>query len=290
MKKSYWVILVMFMFRARESTAQQLYFDFEGTRIAYFGMSSGVMDSLAVNPSPGEVNNSAGCAKYIRDTTLYDFIRVYPIKKLSDITPYADNNIQAPKIKMKLYSSAPPSTPVQLQFGLKGVDNYPAGVHSEYVALTSVQNAWQEITFNYFQSPQGSLVQPTEIDKVVILFNPNTHNRDTVYFDDLSGPELFDTGVLETETYVAPLKLYQNIPNPVKETTHIHFKLNSGGPVSLKIYDLLGNSVLSVLENSNMTSGNHSIPVLTSAIPNGLYFYILKKDGYSQAMRMLVSR
>lgn len=287
MKKIYCITILILGF-ITSSVGQQTYCDFEGVKIMYFGVPAGQIDSLAANPAPNTVDSSALCAKYIRDTTLYDYIKVYPIKKLMDVTPYADNNLQTPKITMKLYSTAAVGTIVQLQLGLKSVDNYPAGIHSEYVAATTVQNEWENVTFNYFDSPDGSLVSPTEIDKMIILFHPNSHDRDTVYLDDISGPELFDTGIPVPDA-LPSFKLHHNNPNPAKEKTNINFQLSSGGSVSLEIYDMLGNSIFSFSEK-NMMAGNHSIPVETSTIPNGVYFYVLKKDGLSQAKRMLVAK
>jgi hypothetical protein len=86
-----------------------------------------------------------------------------------------------------------------------------------------------------------------------------------------------------------PFKLSQNNPNPAMESTTINFQLNSSGIVSLEIYDILGNQVSTVL-NQNMKAGNYSVPIETSTIPDGLYFYILKKDGYSKTTRMIIAK
>jgi hypothetical protein len=87
----------------------------------------------------------------------------------------------------------------------------------------------------------------------------------------------------------APFKLSQNYPNPVKENTSIKVQLNSAGPVTLKLYDMLGNSVSTLLDQ-NMVAGTYNIPVEAENIPNGIYFYVLKKDSLTQTMRMVISR
>jgi len=208
---------------------------------------------------------------------------------LTDVTLYADSSAGAPKITMKLYSSAPVGTIVHLQLGLKSIDNYPAGIHSEYSAITTVKNAWQNLTFTFSLFPIGSLVSATNIDKVVILFNPNTASRDTMYFDDLIGPQLINFVGVPEHNAVSSFSLHQNSPNPAKESTHIDFQLNSSGMVSLTLYDLLGNSVSSLLEQ-NMKEGAYSIPFETATIPNGIYFYVLKKEGDSRTVKMIVSK
>lgn len=171
--------------------AQQRYDDFSGNKFQNFGDRDGILDSSSVNPRSNKVNNSPKCAKYIRSaSTKYDNIKIYPKRKLMDISPYATHLGNPEKIKMKIYTSAPIGTKVEIQLGKKGDDNYPSGIHSQYEAITTVQNAWEELTFTFSQIPKGSMVSATEIDKITLLFSPNSSNGDTYYFDDLTGPEL----------------------------------------------------------------------------------------------------
>jgi hypothetical protein len=179
MKKIYFLILT-FIATQGVIIGQQNYCDFEGNNVASFGTCTGMVDSSFSNPHLNSIDSSAHCAKYVRDTAIYDIIRLYPSVKLTDVTSYADSSSGAPKITLKLYSTAPIGTVIQLQLGIKNVDNYPAGINSEYMAMTTAQNAWELITFDYFQSPTGSLALSNQIDKIVILFHPNSSSRDTI--------------------------------------------------------------------------------------------------------------
>ncbi len=87
----------------------------------------------------------------------------------------------------------------------------------------------------------------------------------------------------------AEFTISQNFPNPAKEITFIKIQLNSEGPVSLKVYDLLGNPVSSLLDQ-NMIPGVYSVEVDAGQMPNGIYFYVLKKACLSQTVKMIVSR
>src|SRR5438045_1383234 len=78
-----------------------------------------------------------------------------------------------------------------------------------------------------------------------------------------------------------PFKLSQNYPNPAKENTSIKVQLSNAGNVTLKLYDMLGNAVATLLDQ-NMAAGIYSVPVETENIPDGVYFYVLKKDSLSQ--------
>jgi hypothetical protein len=285
MKKT--AIFIFIIAFAQATMGQQNYCDFEGTKVVRFGPHTGILDTAFINPVHNSIDSSMHCAKYVRDTTTYDNFKLYPNAKLMDVSPYATNAGSPPKITMKLYSSAPTGTTVQLQLGSKNMDNYPTGIHSEYTAKTTAQNAWQNITFNYLLSPIGSLVMPTDIDKIVILFHPGSSSRDTIYFDDLTGPSLIGVGI---QTFNEPtFKLYQNSPNPARENTFINFNLNSSGSVSLKLYDLLGNSIVTLVDQT-MRAGTYAIPLETERIPNGIYFYTLTKEGVSQTVKMIVSK
>lgn len=286
------LFILCFFIIIQKSDGQQVYTDFEGIKIITFASSSGILDTLISNPAPNAINSSLNCAKYIRDTSLYDYILLYPDTTLANVTLYADDEISTPKITMKLFTSAPAGTTIHLQLGKKSDSNYPSGVYCEFIQVTTAQNEWENVTFNFYQFPVGSLTLANQIDKVVILFDPYTNNQETMYFDDLIGPELAPGGLivdaLETSVPVA-IKLYQNSPNPAKNNTQINFQLNSPGLVSLELFDVLGNSISSLL-NKSMKSGVYSIPVETENIPNGIYFYVLKTEETSRSMRMIVSK
>lgn len=271
-----------------QSIGQQNYCDFEGSKSISFGPASGIIDSMIGNPDQNSVNSSANCAKYIRNNTLYDNFKLYPYVKLADVSSYESNNALAPKLTMKIYSSAPVGTFIELQLGAKSDDNYPSGIHSEYRAVTTVKNEWQNLIFHYLQSPTGGLVTPYDVDKIVILFHPNSSDIDTMYFDDLTGPLLVPAGVYGNQA-LATFQLYPNSPNPAQEITHINFQLNTPGVVNLNLFDLLGNPVMSI-SNEYMKAGAHSIPVETENIPSGVYFYILNKEGVSRTRKLIVSQ
>lgn len=156
-----------------------------------FGPRNGVLDSSFVNPLSDDINSKAHCVKYERKTNAkYDNIKIYPKSKLVDVSPYASYVGIPPKITMKVYTSAPVGTKIELQLGKMDDFSFPSGVHSQYEAVTTVQNKWEVITFIFAQIPPGSLVASTEVDQVTLLFAPNTSRSDIYYFDDLSFPAL----------------------------------------------------------------------------------------------------
>lgn len=87
----------------------------------------------------------------------------------------------------------------------------------------------------------------------------------------------------------APFKLLQNFPNPARDITNIKVQVHCPGNISLRIYDMVGNLVY-FLPEEHMQAGTYSLPVETANLPEGVYFYVVKRDSYSQTMKMVISR
>ncbi len=81
--------------------------------------------------------------------------------------------------------------------------------------------------------------------------------------------------------------LHQNYPNPFNATTKIEFSLDQSLYVNLEIYNILGERI-STPVNNYLEKGNHSIILLSTNLPTGVYFYKLRAGEYSQTRRMLL--
>ena len=186
---------IAFLLSSGFCMAQELaYDDFEGNKFIRYAEKFGVLDSLAKNPKPDEVNTSEKCGKYIRNgTKKFDNIKMQLPGNLSDVSSYATHYGIPPKLKMKIYTSAPAGTLVEILLGNKNRNNeYPAGTNSQYQARTTKINQWEELTFTFSQIPEGSETNTTEVDQVTLLFNPNSSTSDVYYFDEIRGPGLSD--------------------------------------------------------------------------------------------------
>lgn len=174
----------------RAQNALQLYDDFDGNKVLHYGERTGVLDTAAKNPSPNAVNNSPKCALYVRNgAKKFANIKMNVPQRLTGVDAFATYLGIPPRLKLKVYTSAPAGTLVEILLGSKrGNNDYPAGTHSQYQAYTTKSNEWEELEFKFSQIPQGSETAADQIDQVVLLFNPNSSNSDTYYFDDLMGP------------------------------------------------------------------------------------------------------
>jgi len=81
--------------------------------------------------------------------------------------------------------------------------------------------------------------------------------------------------------------LSQNYPNPFNPTTNIEFSLPKSSEVSLKIFDMLGKEVVSLIKE-NKLAGTYRVSFDASKLSSGIYFYRLDTDLFSQSRKMLL--
>jgi len=108
------------------------------------------------------------------------------------------------------------------------------------------------------------------------------------YLDDYSISRLDVSGVAEPVAEVpAQYTLEQNYPNPFNPATTIRFQIPKSEFVTLKIYNLLGEEVATLLSNQ-LISGFHSADWDASRMASGVYFYRLEAGSYSSVKKMLL--
>ena len=76
-------------------------------------------------------------------------------------------------------------------------------------------------------------------------------------------------------------KLYPNYPNPFNPSTQISFSLTEHGATTLRIYDLLGREVATLI-NGQLASGNHTVNFIGSGLSSGIYFVRLVQGSNTQ--------
>jgi hypothetical protein len=79
--------------------------------------------------------------------------------------------------------------------------------------------------------------------------------------------------------------LDQNYPNPFNPTTNINYSLQNAGHVTLKIYDMTGREI-ATLVNGRMNAGAHTVTFNASNLSSGVYIYALEANGVRLTNRM----
>jgi hypothetical protein len=166
--------------------AQELYEDFEDTRNAAYGFSNGFRFEYIPNVSTVG-NPSATIGQYIRNAGVQFDVLIIESGPLADVSDYLSG---AKTMSIDVYSPAA-GIPIELTFedtNTADCCNFPVGRHSNYVAVTTVANAWETLTFNLVYQPDPS-VPNTGVERLVLLFNPNTFTGDSYFIDNFNGPE-----------------------------------------------------------------------------------------------------
>lgn len=124
-----------------------------------------------------------------------------------------------------------------------------------------------------------------------LAFNPEYNVAYVAYFgSSLPTFQKFDktVGVEDQgEVVVNGYKLSQNYPNPFNPTTKISFELSASGFTTLKIYDMLGNEVATLVQNE-LTAGSHSVNFNASDLASGTYMYQLNVNGTRITNKMVL--
>ncbi len=97
------------------------------------------------------------------------------------------------------------------------------------------------------------------------------------------------TSVKEQASVPVRVELAQNYPNPFNPSTTIEFALPKDSQVSLKLYDLLGREVKSLLD-APLTAGYHRVTLDGSSLATGVYLYRMQAANFIAARKLLMMK
>lgn len=72
--------------------------------------------------------------------------------------------------------------------------------------------------------------------------------------------------------------LYQNFPNPFNPSTTIQFDLGAASNVTLKVFNVLGQEIATLLRNEDLDDGAHEVEFHAGELPSGVYLYRLTAE------------
>jgi C1A family cysteine protease len=81
--------------------------------------------------------------------------------------------------------------------------------------------------------------------------------------------------------------LEQNYPNPFNPSTHIKYAVANKQFVSIKIYDVLGNEV-ATLVNEEKSAGNFDVEFNANRLSAGVYYYTMVTENFVQTKKMIL--
>ncbi len=206
---------------------EKVYEDFQTNRNITYLNKTGVLTEAVANPSATGVNTSALVGKYVRNAAeLYDVLNIKNIA----ITNANDYVSGRKKMSFDIYTSAPIGTKISMQLENSLVTtpiNFPYGRHSAYKALTTVQNKWETIEFE-FEKTIDITTSALSINNVVFLFESGVNVANTYYFDNLLTKAAPEKPIIATTI----IENYDGISKIVKGTSTGTYTANVANPAS----------------------------------------------------------
>jgi uncharacterized lipoprotein YddW (UPF0748 family) len=264
---------------------------------AYVG---GVPFRASTDNKPETVNDSAAVLVYFSPTTVGQFTD----------TVFLPNNsaLSLAKIFVKGNSPAPmmTSTATGVGFGTIVVGQSSAKTVSlsnssiNTLQVDSIVHQSSVFTLAHVSFP--SLLTKGDTLTLSMTFSPDTAK---VFFDTLkiysnaqnSPFKIILVGIgqnpdgVEKLPSLQPLvyRLDQNYPNPFNPSTHFRFSIADYGFVSLKVYNVLGQEVATVV-NGQRAPGMYDVEWNASALPSGVYIYRLQSGSFVDAKKLLLEK
>ena len=95
------------------------------------------------------------------------------------------------------------------------------------------------------------------------------------------------TGINRNDQIPTQFILFQNYPNPFNPSTKINYTIPKSGFVTIKVYDLLGREVTSLV-NENKPVGNYNVEFNAGNLVSGVYFYRMKAGDFVQTKKLIL--
>jgi Secretion system C-terminal sorting domain len=97
------------------------------------------------------------------------------------------------------------------------------------------------------------------------------------------------TGIGSDKVYIYSHQLFDNYPNPFNPSTTIKYAIPVENKVVLKVYDILGEEVASLIDK-NQAPGYYEIKFDASNLSSGMYFYTIRSGNFVQTKKMLLMK
>lgn len=127
----------------------------------------------------------------------------------------------------------------------------------------------------------------TPIAEILTDIDGETRNSSKPYMGADEGPAL--TSITRENSIPNEFVLNQNYPNPFNPETTISFSIKSNVPASLKIYDILGKEILTLIDGE-LIVGNYSVKFNAKNLASGIYFYKLNAGSFSDTKQMVLTK
>jgi len=206
------------------------------------------------------------------------------------------NTLNANSIHAMMVMSAANGLAFQRRTSTGGSSSHTAGTNTTAPYWVKLMRSGNRITayesetgMNWAQVGVVTLSMP---DTIYVGLMVTAHNDGALCEARFENVELLNagTGVIESETsFPSSLTLYSAYPNPFNPSTTISFSLPSKSYVLLKVFDMIGQEV-ATLVNEELPAGNYRRQWNASNLSSGVYFYRLQSGSFMETKKLILLR
>ncbi|MCO6473803.1 MAG: T9SS type A sorting domain-containing protein, partial [Melioribacteraceae bacterium] len=125
-------------------------------------------------------------------------------------------------------------------------------------------------------------------DGVHLAWCGTFNNEQDVYYGRINTSVI--VGIKDSENIIpSEFVLSQNYPNPFNPSTVISYQLSENSKVSLKIYDVLGREIATIV-NKQLQPGEYEVEFNAEDLSSGVYYYRLEAGSYNHTKKMILLR
>lgn len=166
------------------------------------------------------------------------------------------------------------------------VNNYGFDVERKIHTSTSLSvTAWEKVGFVNGNGNSNSPKTYSFRDE-----NPNGGSKFQYRLKQIDNDGQFKySNIVEIEIVPTQFELSQNYPNPFNPTTNINYELPIKSNVCLKIFDILGNEIVTLV-NEEKEAGYYELKYNAKDLASGIYFYNISAGEFNRTKKMLLLR
>lgn len=126
-------------------------------------------------------------------------------------------------------------------------------------------------------------------DKIITVWQDNRNGHFDIYCNvrSFKNPDSVLSIIQTSNEMPLDFKIFQNYPNPFNSVTKIPLHVSTTGIVAIKIYDLLGKEITTLL-NLKLSAGKYDIEFDATNLPSGIYFYSAKFGNHMSETKKLI--
>jgi len=226
---------------------------------------------------------------YIHDFTTGTFYKNRELNYFTTIGPIVIDNYEIPEqganfftLKYDLRNDGSTDTATTVSADLSTTDVNVTEITPSTLSFGNIAPGQVKSTYSIFPHYIYTQNNPSSIDFIVHIFS----NGHFFWSDSFT----IVTGIAENETNL-PIEyaLKQNYPNPFNPITTIKYQIPKISFVTLKVYDVLG-SEIATLVNEEKPIGNYTVEFDATSLPSGVYFYRLQSGDFVETKKMVLLR